>query len=439
MSRRLLSYFVITVCFMTAANAERNRQFIFGADISWVDADIDRGQRFSDGGGNKSIFEILTDHKFNLIRLRVFVDPSANVPEEQWDSPYSTQGYCGLERTIEFAKQIVEAGMMFSLDFHYSDTWADPGKQHKPMSWRSLSYEELVERVRTYTRESLEACDEAGVLPDMVQVGNEIVNGMIWPDGRTSNMRQFAELVNAGIDGVKDVSEDIEIFIHSLSDNSPNRWLTNLIDAGVDAERIDIFGLSYYQQWHGTTNDLERNLNAIAEDHDVPIVVAEYAEVHEVVNDIVFNLPDDEGIGTIVWEPTKWEDALFSGGSTNSRIDLFPRLWDEYGNDTLPLKPVPVTTQQPFLLFGNGRRSGTTVWFGQDGLLRYKGSIPEGMKFDIFNLQGRRVAEGIGNTAGNMISVTAGNSTVSMPDGRYVIKAGGATPQTAVSLTGSCR
>ena len=111
--------------------------------------------------------------------------------------------------------------MLFSLDFHYSDTWADPSKQHKPMSWRDLSYEELVEQVRTYTRESLEACEEAGVLPDMVQVGNEIVGGMIWPDGRSSNMSQFAELVNAGIDGVKDVSEEIEIVIHSISENSP--------------------------------------------------------------------------------------------------------------------------------------------------------------------------------------------------------------------------
>jgi arabinogalactan endo-1,4-beta-galactosidase len=83
------------------------------------------------------------------------------------------------------------------------------------MSWRNLSYEELVEEVRTYTRESLEACEEAGVLPDIVQIGNEIVGGMIWPDGSTSNMKKFAELVNAGIDGVKDVSENIEIF-HSF-------------------------------------------------------------------------------------------------------------------------------------------------------------------------------------------------------------------------------
>jgi arabinogalactan endo-1,4-beta-galactosidase len=425
------------MCIAATANAERNRQFILGADISWVDADIDRGQKFFDGGVQKSIFEILADHKFNLVRLRVFVDPSADVPGEQWDSPYSTQGYCGLERTIEFAKGIKGAGMLFSLDFHYSDTWADPSKQHKPMSWRGLSYAELVEQVRTYTRESIEACDEAGVLPDMVQIGNEIVGGMIWPDGSTSNMKQFAELVNAGIDGVKDVSDDIEIFIHSISDASPSSWLTNLINAGVDEDRIDIFGLSYYEEWHGTPSDLKKNLTAITENHDMPIVVAEYAEVHEQVNDIVFELPDDEGIGTIVWEPTKWHDALFSGGSTNSRIDHYPRLWEEYGNDGLPLKPPPVSTGQPFYLTGKSG-SGTVVWFGQDGVLRYKGMVPEGMKFDIFNLQGRRVAEGICRNTGNVISLTAGKSSVNVHNGRYVIKADGATHTAAVSLTGSC-
>ena len=90
------------------------------------------------------------------------------------------------------------------------------------MSWRELSYPDLVKKVRSYTRESLEAFKNAGALPDMVQIGNEIVAGMIWPDGSSSNMKQFAELVNAGIDGVKDVSEEIEIVIHSLSNKNPS-------------------------------------------------------------------------------------------------------------------------------------------------------------------------------------------------------------------------
>ncbi|MBN1578338.1 MAG: glycosyl hydrolase 53 family protein [Chitinispirillaceae bacterium] len=382
----LFPVFIITVDSVEA----RSRQFVFGADISWVDADIDKGQKYYDGSQEKSIFYILKDHKFNCIRLRVFVDPSADVPGEQWDSPYSTKGYCGLERTIEFAKKIKEAGMMFSLDFHYSDTWADPSKQHKPMGWRNLSYGELVKKVRSYTRESLEACEKAGVLPDMVQVGNEIVGGMIWPDGRSGNMKQFAELVNAGIDGVKDVSEDIEIFIHSISDATPSKWFSNLINAGVDANRIDIFGLSYYEEWHGTPNDLKRNLTEITKNHDVMIAVAEYSEVHEQVNDIVFNLPDEEGIGTFVWEPTKWHETLFTNGRTNSRIDLYTKLWDRYGNDTLPLKPAKVSVNQYYSI-ATESSSGGSAWLDPAGIPRRGNSVIRN-DYSIVNLQGRTVA-----------------------------------------------
>ncbi len=383
--KRCVLLAVAMISFGAIAVESRDRQFILGADISWVDADVDRGTKFSDGEQNKSIFDILKDHKFNLIRLRVFVDPSVEVPGEQWDSPYSMQGYCGLERTIEFAKQIKKAGMMFSLDFHYSDTWADPGKQHKPMSWRDLSYEELVKKVRTYTRESLEACEEAGVLPDMVQVGNEIVGGMIWPDGSSSNMKKFAELVNAGIDGVKDVSDGIDIFIHSISDAAPSSWLSSLIKAGVARDRIDIFGLSYYEEWHGTPNDLKRNLTEITKNHDIHVCVAEYAEVHEQVNDIVFNLPDEEGIGTIVWEPTKWHDALFNGGSTNRRIDLYPELWKRYGNDTLPQKDrtVPV--------FAGGNATDRNPWYNSSGITPAGNIVLHGDYF-ITDLQGRVTA-----------------------------------------------
>jgi len=138
------------------------------------------------------------------------------------------------------AKRIKAAGMRFLLDFHYSDVWADPAKQYKPVSWGGLPFDELTAKVRSYTKETLEAFKTDGTLPDMVQVGNEIVGGMIWPDGKNANMTKFAALVNAGIDGVRDVSPDVRIMIHSISENSPSSWLKNLVNAGV--ERIDVFG-----------------------------------------------------------------------------------------------------------------------------------------------------------------------------------------------------
>lgn len=383
----------------------RSRQFILGADISWVDADIDKGQKYYDGDQQKDILQILKEHKFNAIRLRLFVDPSAYVPGEEWDNPYSTKGYCGLERTVAFAKKIKDAGMLFLLDFHYSDTWADPGKQHKPMSWRNLSYPDLVKKVRSYTRESLEAFKNAGALPDMVQIGNEIVAGMIWPDGSTSNMKQFAELINAGIDGVKDVNEDIEIVIHSLSNKNPSGWLSNLINAGVKRERIDIFGLSYYQQYHGTTHDLMNNLTGITRAHDVKIMVAEYAEVHEQVNDIVFNLPDEKGIGTFVWEPTRWNETLFTNGRTNYRIDIYPNLWARYGNDTLPLKNIPVANRKPFGIIE--QESDGHLWIDGGGVLRRGNRAVTG--YSIFDLKGRLVATDRRAGSARLLDLPSGN------------------------------
>jgi arabinogalactan endo-1,4-beta-galactosidase len=383
----------------------RTRQFILGADISWVDADIKSGQKFYDGTEQKDILEILKDHKFNCIRLRLFVDPTAKVPETS-ESPYSTKGYCGLEPTVAFGKKIKDAGMMFLLDFHYSDVWADPGKQYKPMSWRSLSYPELVKKVRSYTKESLEAFKKAGALPDMVQVGNEIVGGMIWPDGSTSNMKQFAELVNAGIDGVKDVSDDIEIFIHSISNKTPSSWLSNLIKAGVKADRIDIYGLSYYEEWHGTPSDLKKNLTDITKNHNVKIAVAEYAEVHEQVNDIVFNLPDEEGAGTFVWEPTKWNETLFTNGKTNSKIDLYPTLSAKYGNDTLPMKESRVAISNTIAISKGS--SDKPVWIDHSGIL-FRGNCVFKGRYSIMDLQGRIIASDRKSGAIGSLNAPAGN------------------------------
>ena len=385
---------VLLLCFFTFAGAQRNRQFIFGADISWVDADIDRGTRYYDGNEQKDIFAILADNNFNLIRLRTFVDPTADPGSDE--APYSTQGYCDLEHTIEFAKNIKAHDMLFLLDFHYSDLWCDPGKQFKPVSWKELSFDELVNQVRTYTRESLESCAAAGVLPDMVQVGNEIVGGMIWPDGRSSNMEKFAALVNAGIDGVKDVSDDIKIVIHSVAENSPTWWLSSLVDAGVD--RIDIFGLSYYSEWHGTPDELREKLIAITQEHDIGILIAEYADNHERVNDIVFNLPDTRGIGTIVWEPTRWRQTLFTNNRTNERMAIYPRLREEYGNDTLPLKPPVVAVRRAVAV--SGERESAVVWRDPAGVFRYTGFLPAGSAVTLLTLQGKVAAGGRSNGAG---------------------------------------
>ncbi len=310
-------------------------EFILGADISWIDERENGGVTYSDEGVQRDVFDILKDHDFNWIRLRLFVDPTASVPGES-ESPYSTEGYCDLAHTLAMSTRVRDAGFKFLLDFHYSDTWADPGKQHKPVSWEGLSFDQLVEKVRSYTRETLEAFEANGTLPEMVQVGNEVVGGMIWPDGQSSNMANFAALVNAGIDGVEDVDPNIGIVIHSISENSPSGWLQALKQAGVD--RIDVFGLSYYSEWHGTPDDLQRMLSEVVQNHDTKVMIAEYADNHRRVNDIVYGLPGSQGLGTFVWEPCDWMEALFDwtggGRATNSLIDLYPEMAADYADFT---------------------------------------------------------------------------------------------------------
>ncbi len=162
-----------------------NGQFIIGADISWVQQQEDAGTRFSDRGVKKDIFVILKEHKFNWIRLRLFNDPKAA-------KGYSRKGYCDLAHTLQMVKRIKGAGMGFLLDFHYSDNWADPGHQSKPAAWKDLHAKELQAAVREYTREVVAALKKQGTPPDMVQIGNEISNGFLWPDGQVSQTKDWA-------------------------------------------------------------------------------------------------------------------------------------------------------------------------------------------------------------------------------------------------------
>ncbi len=406
-SKLLMIFFSIV-----AAVDARSGCFIIGADISWNYRSVKNNTTYTDGGERKPLLEILRSHGFNWIRLRMFVDPTAKVPEVPNESPYSVSGDCDLEHTLDFAKYIKKAGFKFLLDFHYSDTWADPGKQYKPVSWRHLSYEDLVKKVRSYTRESLEAFKAQGVLPDMVQIGNEIVNGMIWPDGRTTNMSKFSELVNAGIDGVKDVSEDIKIMIHSVSENSPSAWLSNLIKAGV--KRIDVFGLSYYSKWHGTPDDLERLLKEVTKNHDIKIIVVEYCDNHRRVNDIVFNLPDEKGIGTFVWEPTSYGEALFSGTSANQRMDLYPEMVKAYGNDTCYDKVDIRIAVKPFFPAYPAVDIKPYLW--SEGKEGFGSPSSNNVDVEIFTLQGR--------LKGNVktCNKTHGNSIHNNLNGVFILK-----------------
>lgn len=247
-----------------------------GADLSTWLSEEELGAAFYDHGQKKELTEILKDYGFNSVRLRLWNDPNSEDGE-----PYGA-GDNDLKKTIQMAKRVKKAGMSFLLDIHYSDFWTDPGKQFKPKAWEKLSYPELVKQVETYTTEVVRTLCEEGCEPDLIQVGNELSNGLLWPDGKVPEYRAIAEFVSSGIKGVREVLPSVPIMIHL--DNGGKQelyrtWFDNYMKYceeefpyGLD---FQIIGLSYYPFWHGTLAELEANMRMVEERYHKELVVAE--------------------------------------------------------------------------------------------------------------------------------------------------------------------
>ncbi|MBQ2282973.1 MAG: glycosyl hydrolase 53 family protein [Agathobacter sp.] len=299
--------------------------FYKGADISGLPELEDRGAVIRTAEGQEiDAFELCQLNGVNSIRLRIWNEPE-NVPE--------SKGYCSLEHTVAMAKRIKAKGMHFLLDFHYSDWWADPGNQTKPHAWTDLHGEELEKAVYDYTTLVLIRLKEEGCMPDMVQVGNEIRSGMLFPDGEVPNFTQLAGLVNAGIKAVREVDPSIEIMIHLDQGGRYyylSQWFDGMIEAGL--MDFDVIGLSYYTFWHGTFMDLKNSLMSMLEKYKKPLIIAETAHpwrrseegfvsaeqekiagfcagiqeqkhVMKLLMNIVASLPDNMGQGVYYWEP----------------------------------------------------------------------------------------------------------------------------------------
>jgi arabinogalactan endo-1,4-beta-galactosidase len=294
----------------------RTADYAIGADLSFLKQAEEQDTVFQDNGQAKPGLQIFKDHGYNWIRLRLFHTPT-RLPNN-------------LEYTIALAKEARKLGFKFLLNYHYSDTWADPGKQTIPKAWEGKSHAELVQAVFEYTRDTIMAFREAGVLPDMVQVGNEISNGMLWPDGKLPDKwDNFAELVKAGIKGVdagRGNDKRPKIMIHidkGGNKNSTKAFFDKLHSYGMD---YDIIGQSYYPWWHGTLLDLRENLIFMANEYQKDIILVEVAycwrpteyksksapfpetpegqrEFLDEVNRITLSTPNSRGVGVFWWEP----------------------------------------------------------------------------------------------------------------------------------------
>ncbi|MBA4137852.1 MAG: hypothetical protein C0518_11090 [Opitutus sp.] len=248
--------------------------FSIGADLSALPIYEQRGAKFTKDGRAGDALELFRAEGLNAVRLRLFVDPK---PEGIVDN--------SLDYTVALARRVKAAGLTFLLDLHYSDTWADPQKQFKPAAWEKLSFDELVAQVGAYTRDVLARFEREGLRPELVQIGNEITNGTLWPDGRvkfgapadedTAAWKRLAAILRAGLEAVPQGDGQPKVMLHIESGGDLAKslwWFRHAREAGL---RYDLIGLSYYPDWHGDLPTYRRTLAALAEEFRKPIHVVE--------------------------------------------------------------------------------------------------------------------------------------------------------------------
>ncbi|NGO80251.1 arabinogalactan endo-1,4-beta-galactosidase [Streptomyces sp. YC504] len=250
-----------------------------GADISSLKKNEDYGGVYRDSAGTTADpLATLKSAGMNYARLRVWLNPA--------------DGYNNRARVLTQAKRIKAQGMKLLVDFHYSDTWADPGVQSPPAAWAGHSYSQLRTDVYQHTYDVLNALKAQGTTADMVQIGNEINTGLLWPQGNTSNWSQTAGLLKSGAQAAKAVSPTTLVALHLAhgGDNALYRWwFDNAVAQGVP---FDVIGLSFYGYWHGDLSDLQANLDDLASRYKKPLYVAETA--------YPFRLDSDDGWENVI-------------------------------------------------------------------------------------------------------------------------------------------
>jgi arabinogalactan endo-1,4-beta-galactosidase len=236
---------------------------IRGADISSLYKSEMLGGVYKDESGSpRDALEILREHGLNYARMRVWLN--------------SPDGCHGKDQLLAMAKRLHEKDIRLLVDFHYSDSWADPGKQFKPAAWETLDFEELKKALYDHTFDICSSLNGQGTPPHMVQVGNEISNGMLWPDGKNDeNFNNLTALLKEGCRAVKECSPSTLVMFH-LDNGGNNKmyrwWFDNILAQGA---AFDLIGVSYYPYWHGTLADLQANLNDIALRYNKDLVVVE--------------------------------------------------------------------------------------------------------------------------------------------------------------------
>ena len=314
----LLSHFLILLLFCSCIKADDKiinnpigdtSFYARGADIGWLSEMEKAGVKFYDANGNEQdCIDILKSKGINSIRLRVWVDP--------------VDGWCGIDDVITQAIRAKNKGMKIMIDFHYSDWWADPGKQNKPQKWAGLNFDMLNTTLYNYTKTVLSELKKNGVDPNWVQIGNETNDGMLWEDGRASkNMANFSSLINSGYKATKEIFPSSKVIVHISNgyDNALFRWMFDGLKS--NNTNYDIIAMSLYpnaNNWKSLNEQCFENMKNMIERYGKEIMISEIGmDSNEAIACIDFikdiiaknkSLPNNKGLGVFYWEPQSYNN-----------------------------------------------------------------------------------------------------------------------------------
>lgn len=278
--------------------------FAKGADISWLTQMEAEGRKFyTSTGADLDCIQILKNGNLNTIRLRVWVNPVG--------------GWNGLNDVVAKAIRAKNRGMRIMIDFHYSDSWADPGQQTKPAAWANQNIDDLKTSLANHTTAVLDALRANGVTPEWVQIGNETNNGMLWPEGRAStNMANFAQLITAGYNATKSVFPHAKVIVHLSNgwDNGLFRWMFDGLKN--NGAKWDVIGMSLYptvSNWPTLNQQCLANMQDMVQRYDKEVMIVEVGmpwdqatACFQFLTDLVAktkSIAGNKGLGVLYWEP----------------------------------------------------------------------------------------------------------------------------------------
>lgn len=347
--------------------------FIMGVDGSMIyEVEAQGGVYYNSEGKEQDVYQIMNENGVNFFRVRV------------WNNPYDKfgDGYGGgnvdVNKAVSMSKRAQDANMNILVDLHYSDFWADPETQTIPKSWASKTKDELVQEVKKFTADTLKKFKNKGVNVAMIQIGNEINNGMLWPVGKINwsepgdDFAYLAKLISAGIEGAKEVFPDIYTAIHLANGGNFDEFDVFFGYMKKHKVKYDAIGVSYYPYYHGTLQALQNNMNQITKKYNKYVFVAEtaygYTDEYNAYTENIYNSSmEDEGkyLTSIQGQATAIRDVMQAVANVPDKRGLGIFYWEPAW---LPIPNVGWANAASGLVTTNGKNT----WANQ-GLFSYRG------------------------------------------------------------------